>query len=96
MSVGKVYLVIGIEADSYRIVNDAQMPYLYNPNQFEVIDSQRPNFWITEYGEDQEEYSYPSSWNAPGFFEEFHDGNKEVVCQFWSDCEALYGNETSV
>jgi hypothetical protein len=96
MTIGKVYVVIGIEADSYRIINDAQMPYLYNPDQFELVDSEKPNFWITEYGENQEEYSYPSSWNAPGFFEDFHDGKKDVVNQFWSECKALYGFGESV
>lgn len=96
MAVGKVYVVLGIEADSYRIIDDTQMPYLYNPNQFEVVESDRPNFWVTEYGEEKEEYSYPSSWNAPGFFEDFHDGNKEVINQFWVECERLYGIGKSV
>lgn len=96
MTIGKVYVVIGIEADSYRIINDSQMPYLYDPSQFEMVEFDRPSFWVTEYGEDQEEYSYPSSWNSPGFFEDFHDGIKEVVCQFWAEYEALYGSAKSV
>ena len=96
MTVGKVYVVIGIEANDYRIIDDTQMPYLYNPNQFEVVESERPNFWVTEYGEENEEYSYPFSWNAPGFFEDFHDGINEVINQFWTECEALYGITKSV
>lgn len=96
MTIEKIYVVIGIEADSYRIIDDVKMPYLYNPNQFEIIESNRPKFWITEYGEEQEEYSYPSSWGSPGFFEDFHDGNEKVVNQFWVECEMLYGISKSV
>ncbi|GAB6043475.1 hypothetical protein JCM17961_41530 [Endothiovibrio diazotrophicus] len=59
ITIGKVYLVIDIEADSYRIINDSQMPYLYDPPQFEIVEYDRPSFWVTEYGEEQEEYSYP-------------------------------------
>ena len=91
MTVGKVYVVIGIEADSYRIINDVQMPYLYSQNQFEVVEPDKPSFWVIEYGDEQEEYSYPLSWNTPGFFEDFHDGKKDVINQFWVECEALYG-----
>jgi hypothetical protein len=96
MTTGKVYVVIAIEADSYRIINDTKMPYLYNPNQFELVESERPGFWVTEYGEEQEEYSYPSLWNTPGFFEDFHNGCKGVINQFRSECEVLYGISNSV
>ncbi len=59
MTIGKTYEVIGIEADYYRIVNDSYMPCLYNPNQFEIVDSSRPDFWISVFEEEDEEYSYP-------------------------------------
>ncbi len=95
MTIGQVYEVIGIEANNYRLINDAHMPYLYNPNQFKMIESERPDFWVTEYGEEREEYSYPSSWSAPGFFEDFHDGKNEVINQFWTEHEALYGIRNS-
>ncbi|MEW8061069.1 MAG: hypothetical protein AB2791_17820 [Candidatus Thiodiazotropha endolucinida] len=96
MTVGKTYVVIGIEADHYRIINDSDMPCLYSPLQFEVVETEKPEFWVTEYGEDQEQYSYPKSWNKLGFFEDFHDGNSEVVSQFWAECAALYGISKSV
>ena len=91
MTIGKTYEVIGIEGDYYRIVDDSYMPYLYNPNQFEIVDSSRPDFWISGFEEEDEEYSYPKDWGVPGFFEDFHDGVEEVVSKFWSDCEFLYG-----
>ena len=34
---GQAYLVIGIEADQFRILNDSGKPYLYSPELFEII-----------------------------------------------------------
>jgi hypothetical protein len=34
------------------ILNDCGKPYLYRPHLFEVIDSNEPTIWITEYGDD--------------------------------------------
>ncbi|MCG7985322.1 MAG: hypothetical protein JAY90_21570 [Candidatus Thiodiazotropha lotti] len=73
-----------------------KMPYLYNMNRFEVIESEKPEFWVTEYREDKEEYSYPSSWNVTGFFEGYHDGLGEIVIKFWNDYKVLYGIEKGV
>ena len=77
---GKHYEVIGIEADHFRIICETDNePYLYPPDCFEIIDNSKPKFWKTEIGEDGEEYSYPSSWNQVGFFEDYFAGKKEVV-----------------
>ncbi|MDY6994859.1 MAG: hypothetical protein SVR94_19915, partial [Pseudomonadota bacterium] len=45
------YFVIGIEADDYRILNDAGNPYLYPSELFEILDASEPKDWITEIGE---------------------------------------------
>lgn len=96
MSIGHDYEVIGIEADYYRVINDDKEPFLYNPNQFKVVDSIEPQFWVTEYGEEGEKYSYPPTWSATGFFEDYFDGVKKIVNQFWSDYERLFHNGKSV
>ena len=80
---GQMYFVIGIEADYYRILNDAGKPYLYPPDQFSVVDSTEPDDWITEYGEDGERYSYPLQLNNPGFFEDLFDHKSEQISIFW-------------
>jgi len=59
LSEDQPYFVIGIEADDYRILNDDGKPYLYPPEVFEVIDSRHPPDWVTELGDDGEQYSYP-------------------------------------
>ena len=70
---GKSYLVIGIEADSFRIIDETGKPYLYDPDAFNIIDPKEPEFWESEIGEDGERYSYPKEWVQPGFFEDYFE-----------------------
>lgn len=80
---GQPYVVIGIEADDYRILNDAGRPYLYPSGLFGVVDAREPADWVSDYGGDGERYAYPSPLNEPGFFEDFFDEKPEAVRTFW-------------
>ena len=77
------YVVLGIEADDFRVLNDHGRPYLYPRALFSVEDSREPQDWISECGEDNERYAYPPPLNAVGFFEDFFDGVPETVSSFW-------------
>ncbi len=77
------YVVIGIEADDLRILNDQGRPYLYPSRLFRVVDPHEPEDWITEFGDDDERYAYPPPLNDCGFFEDFFDDKKRVVATFW-------------
>ncbi len=77
------YVVIGIEADDLRILNDAGRPFLYPSNLFSMIDPREPVDWVTEYGDDGERYSYPPSLNKSGFFEDFFEQKAKAVATFW-------------
>lgn len=79
------YVVIGVEADDFRVLNDQGRPYLYPANLFEVTDSREPDDWITDLGEDGERYAYPEPLNAPGFFEDFFDAQQAAVKTFWRE-----------
>jgi len=83
LTAGQRYLVIGIEADDYRILNDRGQPYLYPHDLFDVVDATEPEDWLTEKGDDQERYSYPRPLNRTGFFEDFFDDRQEAVATFW-------------
>lgn len=83
LSENQPYFVIGIEADDYRILNDAGKPYLYPPELFDILDSRYPSDWITEFGEDGEQYSYPVTLNEAGFFEDFFEQKHEQTSIFW-------------
>jgi hypothetical protein len=77
------YVVLGIEADDFRILNDLGRPYLYPSELFKVVDSREPEDWVSELGEDNERYAYPPQLNSSGFFEDFFDGRPEAVTTFW-------------
>lgn len=77
------YVVMGIEADDYRILNDRGQPYLYPSQDFETIDATEPADWIVEIGEEGKKYAYPIVFNQPGFFEDFFDHQEAAVKQFW-------------
>ena len=83
LTFGQPYVVIGIEADQFRILNDAVRPFLYPPKLFSVVDKHEPNDWVTEIGDDGERYSYPPLLNKSGFFEDFFDQKAKAVATFW-------------
>ena len=83
LSPGLPYVVIGIEAGHYRILNDHGRPYLYPPELFKIVDSSKPPDWVTERGEEGELYAYPQPLNAVGFFEDFFDAKPKAVTTFW-------------
>lgn len=77
------YVVLGIEADDLRILNDQGRPYLYPREIFIVVDAREPEDWVSELGEDNDRYAYPPLLNNSGFFEDYFDGNPEAVATFW-------------
>ncbi len=77
------YVVIGVEADDLRILNDQGRPYLYPQSLFAVVDANEPADWITDFGAEGERYAYPAEMNAPGFFEDFFDAHSDAVATFW-------------
>jgi hypothetical protein len=83
LSEDQPYFVIGIEADDYRILNDAGRPYLYPSNIFQIVDSLYPLDWVIEFGEDGEQYAYPAPLNEGGFFEGFFDHRQKQISIFW-------------
>jgi len=83
LTFGQPYVVIGIEADEFRILNDAGRPFLYPPDLFSLVDAREPDDWVTEFGDDGERYSYPRPLNKSGFFEDFFDQKAKAVATFW-------------
>jgi hypothetical protein len=80
---GQPYVVLGIEADDLRILNDQGRPYLYPHEIFTVVDAREPEDWVNELGDDNERYAYPPPLNDSGFFEDYFDGKPEAVATFW-------------
>lgn len=82
LTLGRVYEVIGIEADDYRLLNDGGLPYLYPALLFTVVEADFPPEWQISYGEEEEQYAYPAELNEPGFFEDYFDGDPVAVMVF--------------
>lgn len=77
------YVVLGVEADDFRILNDRGRPYLYPHEIFTVVDAREPEDWVTVLGEDNERYAYPPLLGDSGFFEDYFDGHPEAIATFW-------------
>ena len=80
---GLSYLVIRIEANDFRILNDQGRPYLYPSRLFKIIDAHKPDDWATERDEEGECYAYPPPLNGIGSFEDFFDDKPKAVATFW-------------
>lgn len=83
LSPGQPYVVIGIEANDFRVLNDTGRPYLYPCRLFKLIDPRKPSDWVSELGKDGEQYAYPPALNKAGFFEDFFDEKPKAVATFW-------------
>ncbi len=73
LTLGRLYDVLGIEADWYRLLNDRHEPVLYDPACFHVVETDEPVNWVSEFAEGVR-YAYPVDWGRRGFFEDWHDG----------------------
>ena len=83
LTCGQRYVVIGIEADKMRILDDTGRPFLYPPDLFSLVDQLEIVDWVTEFGEDGERYCYPPSLNKIGFFEDFFDEKAKAIATSW-------------
>jgi len=78
----KIYEVIGINYEDYRVVDDIGEPILYPKYLFEVIDPSVPETWIREEYSPDEYYIDPPELCRPGFYEEYFDGKPEAKAIF--------------
>ncbi|MCH7315480.1 hypothetical protein [Acinetobacter sp. ANC 3882] len=81
--VGKEYRVLEISDSTFRLLNECKEPILFDKNLFEITDPTIPKSWIKQEYEDGE-YSItpPEFLTHRYFFEEYFDGNSDVIQQF--------------
>lgn len=76
---GKDYDVIGLDHESFRLVDDKGEPILFSKTLFSVIDDRIPDDWIwVRYAED-EFYANPPELHEPGFYEDFFDHKTDAI-----------------
>ena len=71
LTFGQPYLVIGIEADEFRILNEAGRPFLYSPNLFSSLTQESQTIGLTEFG-----------LNKAGFFEDSFGQKTKAAAAF--------------
>jgi len=80
LSIDKIYHVLAIQYDDYRLIGDEERPYLYPQQAFSIIDNQIDNNWIQVFEEEEEgevlRYYGPPEF-ARYFFEDYFDGDRE-------------------
>lgn len=76
---GKEYVVIGLDHESYRILDDKGEPILFPKEGFEVADDTIPQNWIWDRVNEDEYYAGPKELETTGFYEDYFDGKREAV-----------------
>lgn len=74
----KIYEVIGINDEYYRVIDDIGEPILYPKYLFEITDPSVPTAWIRREYEPDEYYIDPPELCRPGFYEAYFDGKPEA------------------
>ncbi len=98
LTVGKEYEVLAIYENDYIILSDPDLskpfpndPSLYPKTLFTVIDSEKPDFWITKHYYSNGLPSFvPHFWSDEEFFGDFHDKKPKIRQQFWNDLKKYY------
>jgi hypothetical protein len=72
LTAGDTYVVIGVERDDYRVINDAGEPVLFPKRIFEVLDRSVPGGWQLDDDGDTY-YLEPIATSRPGFYEAWFD-----------------------
>lgn len=90
LRLGQSYVVLGIEANDLRILNDRGGAYIYPREIFAVVDAREPDDWVNEFGEGNERYAYPPPLNSVGPFDDYFDGKPEAVATFWREMNRCF------
>jgi len=76
ISNNKIYDVISIEYDCYRIFNNLGEPALYPADIFDIVDNSIKSDWIMIKEKKEIIYFGPKEFSKGYFFEDFFNGNK--------------------
>ncbi|MBJ6765406.1 hypothetical protein JGU66_32030 [Myxococcaceae bacterium JPH2] len=93
IDVGSLYIVVGIEGVSFRVVDSDGEPILIPIFLFEVVDDWVPEDWAQKVwlSDDWTSFGAPELM-ARGFFEDWHDGDTHVRRVFAGVYEKLWSH----
>ncbi|MBH2029183.1 MAG: hypothetical protein I8H74_01675 [Moraxellaceae bacterium] len=90
LTIGKEYIVFEISDSTFRLLNEEGEPVLFDKDLFEITDPTIPKNWIKQEYEEGEYYITPSELLTHSyFFEQYFDGNPEIIRQFDNYIESI-------
>ncbi|MBI9016446.1 MAG: hypothetical protein JEZ07_04205 [Phycisphaerae bacterium] len=78
LTLEETYIVVGIDQDCLRIVNDNGNPVLYPSFLFDIIDDKIPDDWIVSIEEDGKMYCDPPCLSGRDFYVDWFNGVLEA------------------
>ena len=99
LTTGYAYYVLSIHMQiggwlKFQLIGDDGItPAFHDAEQFEVISDLIPSGWCVSYISGSHFELTPKAWDAPGFWEEYFDGDSEAVLLFESEKEKMLEEE---
>jgi hypothetical protein len=87
------YLVVGLDDESLRVINDVGEPVLYPKFLFHVVEASVPADWVRQDYDDGEWHIDPPECAQPGFYEAWFDGDPDARRVFDGVVARLLGSE---
>ena len=91
---GKLYVVVGLDNDYFRIIDNNDEPLLYPKGLFTIVDDTIPEDWVREDYPDGEYYIDPPEFSKPGFYEDYFDGVPSALSAFKKYVKSLASRAT--
>ena len=89
LSQGKIYPVVEVSDDSYRVIDDRDAPALFPRSYFLEQFIEPPIDWIKEDFDDREYVATPKELNIPGLIEDYFDYKPEAIAIIKSFIEEI-------
>ncbi len=94
ITVGRTYVVLGIDYDVYRIIDDNGGPFEYPIRLFDTVENTIPPGWTIDIDVEVEDnevalYLGPAELNVTGFYEDFFDCKPDAIEVFRRHCVSI-------
>ncbi len=86
---GRTYVVVGVDDQHYRVMDDAGEPILFPKELFSVVDGTIPSGWVRVEYDDGEYHIDPLETSGVGFYEDYFDRDERAVAAFNRAYEVL-------